>query len=267
LIELLVVMASIGILAALLLPALAKAKEKANRVIRLNNQKQLNLAWQMYASDAGDRMMVNDVDLTTSSVPRSTTNSWVTGNCVVDTTPATITDGTLYPFVKNVRSYRCPMDHSMIAGTSMPTLRSYSLSCYMNGPVGDNAQWGVVPLTKASQIRNSSTTLTFLDEDISTIDDGHFLYSATINNWFNIPSWRYNHGDTLAFADGHVEHWKWRSELPTDTYFSTGSTLTDPVALQDLNRLQQTNTCRQLNQVRRFGSADTSRTRTRMRGI
>jgi prepilin-type N-terminal cleavage/methylation domain-containing protein len=240
LIELLMVIAIIGILAALLLPTLAKAKEKAQRVTCLNNQKQLDLAWQMYAGDANDQMAMNDVDLSDTSVPRSTSNSWVTGNCVVDTDPATITKGTLYPFVKNIQTYRCPMDRSVIAGTSTPILRSYSLSCYMNGPVAANAQWGVVPLSKTSQIRNSSATLTFLDEDFSTIDDGHFLYSATINNWFNIPSWRHSHGDTLAFADGHVEYWKWRGALPTDTYFTTGSVLTDPVALQDLNRLQQT---------------------------
>ena len=61
--------------------------------------------------------------------------------------------------------------------------------------------------------------LTFLDEDDSTMDDGHFLYSATIKNCFNIPAWRHNHGDTLAFADGHVDYWKWRSDLPVDDVF------------------------------------------------
>jgi prepilin-type N-terminal cleavage/methylation domain-containing protein/prepilin-type processing-associated H-X9-DG protein len=240
LIELLVVIAIIGILAAMLLPVFARAKEHANRMTCLNNEKQLNLAWQMYAGDANDRMVMNDVDLSNPTVPRSTSNSWVTGNCVVDTDPTTVTGGTLYPYMKTVQSYRCPMDRSVITGTSTPMMRSYSLSSYMNGPAVADAPWGFVPLSKTSQIRNSSATLTFLDEDISTIDDGHFLYSATINTWFNVPSWRHNRGDTLAFADGHVEYWKWRGGLPTDTYFISGDTLTDPLALQDLNRLQQT---------------------------
>ena len=184
-------------------------------------------------------MVVNDVDLSNPFIPRSATNSWVTGNCAVDADPATITGGALYPLVKTISAYRCPMDRGVISGTSTPMLRSYSLNGYMNGPA-DDTQWDVVPLAKTSQIRNTSATLTFLDEDGSSIDDGHFLYSATINNWFNVPSWRHGHGDTLAFADGHVEYWKWRSELPSDNYFMTGSASTDPIALQDISRLQKT---------------------------
>jgi prepilin-type N-terminal cleavage/methylation domain-containing protein len=240
LIELLIVIAIIAILAALLLPVLSAAKERAHRTACLNNERQLSLAWQVYASDARDLIVSNDVDLSITQIPRSTTNSWVIGNCVVDTYTATITGGALYPFTKSMRVYKCPMDQSVITGTTKPTLRSYSLSCYMNGSAVNDGQWGIVPLTRTSQVRNPSTTLTFLDEDISTIDDGHFLYTATINAWFNVPSWRHSHGDTLSFSDGHTEYWKWRSDLPNDTYFATGSPSTDPLELQDITRLQRT---------------------------
>jgi prepilin-type N-terminal cleavage/methylation domain-containing protein/prepilin-type processing-associated H-X9-DG protein len=240
LIELLVVIAIIAILAALLLPVLSRAKEKARRVICLNNQKQLDLGWQMYADEDGGILASNDWDFRAPNVAESPSNSWVTGNAGLDSDPATITSGSIYPYVKNIQSYRCPADHSLVLGTSILILRTYSLSCFMGGPQADTDEWGIKTLHKTSQISNPSKSLTFIDEDDSTIDDGHFLYSATINAWFNFPTWRHANGTTLAFADGHEEYWKWRSGLPAETYFETGAPVTDPLALQDINRLQQT---------------------------
>jgi prepilin-type N-terminal cleavage/methylation domain-containing protein/prepilin-type processing-associated H-X9-DG protein len=235
LIELLVVIAIIAILAALLLPVLSRTKEKASRTICLNNQKQLDLGWQMYADESGGILASNGVDFNAGLAVESPSNSWVTGNSGLDTNTTTITDGSIYPYVKNIQCYRCPSDTSPVLGTTILILRTYSLSCFMGGPQEDIDKFGVKPLHKTSQIINSSRSLTFIDEDDATIDDGHFLYSATGNEWLNVPAWRHQNGDTLAFADGHVEYWKWRSAL--SARFSTAS---NPAALQDLTRLQQT---------------------------
>jgi prepilin-type N-terminal cleavage/methylation domain-containing protein len=240
LLELLVVIAIIGILAALLLPALARAKDMAKRVGCLNNQKQLGLGWEMYSGDFSGRMAINDVDVSDASKPRSTTKSWVAGNARYDIDPATITSGSIYVYVKNPEVYRCPADHGMIQDTSLSRYRSFSLSCYMNGPMVDDATYGVQPLHQTSQIQSPTKTLTFIDEDVLTLDDGHFLYSTNKNNWLNIPGWRHQNGTVLTFADHHTEYWKWKSAVPTSTDFDGGGGLTDPAALEDLLRLQQT---------------------------
>jgi len=238
LIELLVVIAIIGILAALLLPALSSAKERAHRLTCLNDQKQLGVAWEIYAGEFNDKMVVNDWEQA-GSYAFSPSNSWVVGNAVLDTDPRDITTGTLFPYVKNADVYHCPSDFTLVQGTTTLTLRSFSLSCYMGGPVADTVSWEIHPLSRTSQVRNTSGALTFLDEDSLTIDDGHFLYLTNDDNWYNVPSWRHQHGTVLAFADGHTEFWKWKGPEPTTTAFS-GTIVTDPLSLQDIARLQQT---------------------------
>ncbi|MBC8096065.1 MAG: prepilin-type N-terminal cleavage/methylation domain-containing protein [Akkermansiaceae bacterium] len=238
LVELLVVIAIIAILAALLLPALSGAKERAHRITCLNNQKQLGLAWEMYSGDASGKLVLNDWDLSTST-PRSPSNSWVVGNCAVDSDPATITGGTLYPYVKNAKVYQCPAHNISIQGTRLPRLRSFTLSCYLGGPETDTQNWNVKPVYRMSEIRSTSRTLTFLDEDDLTLDDGHFLYPNNAGNWYNVPGWRHQNGTVLAFADGHTEYWKWKSRRPNTTAFQTG-TMDDPQGYLDMDRLLKT---------------------------
>src|SRR6185369_6738433 len=102
LIELLVVIAIISILAALLLPALSKAKARGQSIACLNNLKQMQLAWLTYTDDNQDVMPLNWLDATGwYDLP----GSWVLRNAGLEAGLTNITSGTLYPYVRNVRSY------------------------------------------------------------------------------------------------------------------------------------------------------------------
>jgi prepilin-type N-terminal cleavage/methylation domain-containing protein/prepilin-type processing-associated H-X9-DG protein len=204
LIELLVVIAIIAILAALLLPALANAKQKAERITCLSNTRQLQLSWQLYADDHDGTVAMNHADAL-----MSLTNSWVVGNAKLDTNSVNIQAGVLFRYNTSVVIYHCPSDRSTITGTSNLRFRSCSMSSWIYGD-DPAVTW---PVTKLSQLLypGPAGTFIFIDENEGSIDNGSFLVmGANQRAWVNWPGTRHNLGVALSFADGHVECWKWR---------------------------------------------------------
>ena len=122
-------------LAALLLPALAKAKVKAQQIGCLNNYRQLQFCWQMYIDDQQDNLppngalkyVANRTDITTEA------NAWLPGNAYTDTSLTNIQNGVLFPYNKSVGIYKCPGDMSTVLDQGRtPRTRSVSMSIYMN---------------------------------------------------------------------------------------------------------------------------------------
>jgi prepilin-type N-terminal cleavage/methylation domain-containing protein/prepilin-type processing-associated H-X9-DG protein len=217
LIELLVVISIIAILAAMLLPALSRAKERAQATRCLNNLKQLQLASQMYADDHADELLNNDTGAaggysSTSAGP----NAWIQGNVqewTVDYTDK-IRTGVLFPYNKSVDIYRCAANRAFVRGLGGKLevhSRAYSISVQLNCNSGKNNAHTKVA-KKAAEIRRPATVFVFGEENQVSIDNGAMGVESLEGppQFWNPPTARHNDGANFSFLDGHAELWRWR---------------------------------------------------------
>ena len=246
LIELLVVIAIIAILASLLLPALNKAKAKAQSVSCANNLRQLQWAWFSYTTDDNDRLPLNRQEPGGPSGDWWTPpGSWVVGDARWDATTTNLERGTLFPYLHAIQVYRCPTDQSRVNNQpQLPRTRSYMLNAALNSNDPDSHPAVVAMFrTTYSRIDRPSPTQvwTFLDGSEGTILGGSFAIwpiAQTDENqkWVFQPSDRHNRGANLSFADGHVDFKRWRCPKRLDPAQNTHAA--NALDLEDLRWLQ-----------------------------